>query len=60
MSTEKDIADFHDGINSMLDLMDAYRAALLERGYSPTAAEMMTTDYHREFVAQMFQQATAS
>jgi hypothetical protein len=59
MMSEKEVAAIHDGINTILDLVDAYRAALLARGYSPTAAEVMTMEYHRGIVGQVFAQAAA-
>lgn len=42
-----DIAKQFAALNDLLDRIDAYRAALQQRGYSPAAAEQMTVDFHR-------------
>ncbi len=35
----------------ILEATDGYRQACIEHGYSPTAAEQMAMDYHRQLVA---------
>jgi hypothetical protein len=44
--TPEELAREHHGINSILDRVDAYRAACLQRGYSPVAAEKMAVAFH--------------
>lgn len=55
----KALGEFHDAVHSALDLVDGYRNAALERGYSPTAAEHMALVFHGELIAQTFRNAQA-
>lgn len=41
------LAAAHSGINEVLDRVDAYRAACLQRGYSQIAAEKMSVEFHK-------------
>lgn len=43
----EELAKEHHGINTVLDRVDAYRAACLQRGYSPIAAEKMAVEFHK-------------
>ena len=43
----KALSGLHDATATILELTDAHRAACLESGYSPTAAEAMAVDFHR-------------
>lgn len=36
----------HAAINELLDNVDANRAALIDRGYTPTASEQMAVAFH--------------
>ena len=48
------LASVADTLSAMLDIVDGHRAQLTERGYSPTAAEVMATDVHRALVTMAF------
>lgn len=41
------LAALQECIDQVFTMADAYRAAAIARGYSPTAAEAMTVDFHR-------------
>lgn len=45
--TAEDYAAQIDAIATVLDMVDAFRAACIERGYSPTASEAMAIDFAR-------------
>ena len=47
MNDDSPYSALHTAIAEMMERTNAYRAALLESGYSETAAEMMTVDFHR-------------
>lgn len=43
---------------AVLDLVIGYRRQCEERGFSPTAAEMMAMEYHRALLQQIWRQAS--
>ncbi len=42
----------------VLEATDGYRQACLDHGYSPTAAEQMAVDYHRQLVMTVMRAPT--
>lgn len=58
MPDEDPLADFHDGIHQMFDLIDGFRAAAIARGYSPTAAEQMAVMFAQNIIASINAKAT--
>lgn len=42
----------------VLEATDGYRQACLDHGYSPTAAEQMAVDYHRQLVMTVMRPPT--
>lgn len=44
--TAQQLADMQEGFAAIIERTTAYRAALLDQDYSPTAAEQMTVEFH--------------
>lgn len=51
---------FFEAIHSLLDSLDAYMRALLERGYSEQSSERMVVQYHLLLMKGLDRQAEAA
>lgn len=50
----RDLMEHSEAMGAILDVVDGHRAQLIERGYSPTAAEQGAMEYHRYLLAAAF------
>lgn len=45
MMSAEDFAAIHDGVNTMLDAVDAFKSACIERGYGASTSEQMCVHF---------------
>lgn len=54
------LASLQSGYAGVAEIINSYRAMLLQHGYSPEAAEQMTVDYHRLALPIIFAASAAA